>query len=469
MAGEGANSKLGVRTETTPGTAVGDPTSTLPFISASFSAPKELIPSETIGGDSMVAVVQAGVQAASGSITQEFDAETAGQMLFYANGDNGYTDEGATTDGQITTAPTATAGSSGASIAAGDYIYKVAAVIEWTVPGIKFILPASAASTAETVTSGQEVALSWTDPTGLTLYSDEYTYAGTAIYRSETDGAAGTCTFLHYVSGTGNSWTDTGADTYADTNVSPVGSTTLYEHTFVGAAPASGQPRLKSFTAQFSKNVTNDERYLGCQVDEFTLDISDANSSVTSEYSILAMSGTTNSGEFSASAPTIRRQIMGYQATVDVNGTANCDVQSFSLSVANGAEYQYGLCNQAGATKIAVTQNRQVTGSVSLIFQNQTLLEKALNGEEISLKLYLYGEPILANGGTLTAASHSVSAIPMPRVATFDMQRVVIGEFENPVDGPGQIIATFSFQAFKDSVTATDLTIEMINTTSAYS
>lgn len=461
MAGQGSQSKLGIRKETTGGTPL-VPTRAFAFASADFSAPRTLIESQTIGGTGMVQDVVPGDPESSGTITQEYDGEQGGEFIWMATGDNGYTAGGAFTDGQITTAPGATAGSTGASIAAGDYYYTVAAVWTHDFLGTNFIMPDSAASTQTTVASGEEVALTWTDPTGLTLA--DHTYAGTAIYRSTTDGASSTVYFIHYVSGTGASYTDTGADTYADTAVTPVANTTLYDHLLEGAAAASSQDRLDYFTVQMSKNVGSDEQFNGNKVSELTIDVGGRGDVVTLSASFIGSDMATVSGEFSASAPTIRQQTLGRDVRVAIDGSVDCDFQSISLTVNNNLERQPTLCD-------AVTigeGNRTVSGSATLIFNDRTIFNKAVNADSITLGIYMKGEPLTKTGATLSAGSHNIAAIPFPRLSKFYMADVKIGSYTNPVDGPGQIIANIEFQALEDSTTSTDLAVTIINTTSSY-
>lgn len=460
MAGLGSQAKLGIRKETTPGTGV-VPSQTIPFTSEGFSAPRTLIQSETIGGDGMVDKTVAGDTESSGSITQEFDAESSGHLLWFATGDNGYTAGGAFTDGQITSAPGATATGTGASIAAGDYYYTVAAVWTHDFLGENFIMPDSAASTQTTVTSGQQVDLTWTNPTGLTLA--DHTYAGTAIYRSTTDGASSTVYFVHYQSGTGASWSDTGADTYADTAVAPVTNTTLYDHTLVGAAAASGLDRLDYFSVQISKNVTDDERFLKNKINDISLSVGGRGDIVQLTANIQGDTNESVSGEFGASAPTIKLPILGRNVRVAINGSKDCDIQAIDWNLNNNLERQPTFCSVTLAEG-----NRNVSGSWTQVFDDRTNYNLAVNASEVTLGIYMRGEPLDTSGSTLNSSDHSVAAIPFPRLAKFYCEKVLIGEFTNPVESAGQIIANATWSAAKGATSSTDCTITLINTVSVY-
>lgn len=460
MPGQGSQSKLGLRIQSVQGTGV-EPTTALPVKSAAFTAPKTLIFSETIGGDGMKDNAVAGDAESSGSVVQEFDAESSGNLLWLANGDNGYTSAAATTVGQITTAPAGTPGGTGATIPVGDYFYSVAAIWTHDFLGKHWVMPDSAASTAVTVTSGQEVALTWTDPTGLTF--PDHTYKGTAIYRSTVDAAATTNTLLHYVAGTGASYTDTGTNAYADTAVAPVTNTAVYKHILVGAAAATGLDRLKYFTAQFSKNVTDDTRIIDNKASDVTITVGDRASVV--EISMNAIGGEESiiSGEYSASSPGIKKQILGRDARIVIDGVTDCDVQSFSITLNNNLERLPTLCG------VTIGEgDREVSGDMTRIFDDLTLANKAINGDEVSIELHMAGQALVTSGATLSESSHGVTAIPFPRLAKFDIERAAVAEFSAPLEGSGQIIATASFGALKGTVSTTDMTITLYNTLAEY-
>mgnify|MGYP001378732679 CR=1 FL=1 len=459
MPGLGSESKLGLAKETTPSVGV-VPVSAIPFTSANFTAPRTMLESETIGGSSMLKNAVPGDSESTGSVVQEFDAETSGILLDLWNGDNGRS-VAAYTSGRISAAPTGSAGGSGATIPRGDYINKVAAIWEHDYLGKSFISFESAASSAITVALGEEVALSWTAPSGLTLA--DYTYKGTAIYRTAAGGAAATARFLAFVSGTGASFTDTGANANADTGVSSVGVVNLYRHVLKGAAAAANSDRIRYFSAQMSKNIGSDERYYGNKGNDFSLEIPDRASPVTLTLNCMGDDMESLLGEFSVAAPTPRRQILGRDTVVVIDGVRDCDIQQLSLTGTNNCSKLGTLCGNT------ITEGaRRINGSITLLFRNHTLFNKAVSGTELSMQIYMAGEPVMTSGGTLSLATHGVDAVPWPRVAKFDMRRVTLAEFANPVEGPDQIIATASLAVMESPVTNTDLEIVLVNTISSY-
>lgn len=469
MAGEGSNSKVGVRTESTPGTAL-VPTTTLPIVSCTFSAPRALLDSASIrGGTPAKSKGVASVFAATGTIVQEMDCETFGQLLYYANGNEGYTASGEFGAlAKITSAPTASAGSTGATLAAGDYFYRVASVLLQDLTGLKLIMPASSPlASAVTVAAGEEVTVSFTNPATLTIPAG-FTLYGVAIYRSTVDGANTTTRFLAVQAGTAATYVDDGADATIDTSVTFVPSTTLYKHVFKAAPAAAGQPRLKSFTSQISKNVSNDEQFAGCMVSDMAIEVGGADAIAQATFNCLALGVSPVAGEFSATAATVRRPIAGHQCSAIINDTLSCEVQSFSLSLTNDLAPLYGLCNTPFARKIATNSLRGVNGSFTLTYESQDLWAKSVNDESISLALKMWGEPILANGGGLSTALHGIQAFPFPRLCDIEMESVTLSDFSNPIDGPGQITATANWTADYDTVTTTEMTITLINTTASY-
>lgn len=460
MPGLGSESKLGIAKETTPSTPV-VPSACIPFTSEGFSAPRTLLESETIGGSSMLKNTVPGDPESSGSITQEFDAESSGTLLDLWNGPNGYTDSGAQTSGHITAAPTTSAGSTGGTVPAGDWIYQVCAVWTHNYLGTKHIMPKSAAATAVTVTLGQVVTINFTDPTGLTFA--DHTYAGTAVYRSTVGGAASTCHFLKFVSGTGASTTDNGTNALADTTVVPVPNTTYYKHIMVGASAATGEDRIEYFTAQLSKNVGSDEQYFGNKVNDFSLEIPGRAETVKLTVNTQGDDYVTVSGEFGAAAPTPKQQILGRNAAVVIEDVKNCEIQSLTLTGTNNCTRQSTLCGNSISEG-----GRRVGLNLTLLFRDRDLFDVAQSGEEIEMQLYLYGEPLVASGSHLSLVQHGVEAIPFPRLAKFDIQSLVLGEFSNPVEGPDQIIASATGQAKENVTSGTDLTITLWNTIDDY-
>lgn len=461
MPGLGSESKIGIAKESTPGTGV-VPSTALPFTSENFSASAEPVESATIGGSSMLKNVTDGDPQGTGGINQEFDAESSGILLDLWNGPNGYTPPGsAWTEGQITAAPTGVAGSTGGTIPAGNYIYRVAPIWkhDFLKPG-EFLMPRSAASSAVSVTLGQKVTLSFTNPAGLSL--DDHTYHGTAIYRTVAGGSAGTETYIGCVIGTGSSFEDDGSNEYADASRVPVPNTNMYQHIMEGAEAAEGEDRLEYFTAQVSKNVGKDEQFVGNKVNTFALAVAGRGTAITLATTTLGDQRLLLPGEFAAAAPVPRQPIMGKRAALVLAGDKNCDIQSLNLNGNNNCSRQETLCG------VSISDgNRRVNGDLTLIYRNTELLERAINGEEMPMILFCIGEP-LSTGAALTAVSHGIDAIPYPRLARFSFPRVKLSGFSNPVPNGDQIIASASWNAQESLSLGYDMQIMLINTLDDY-
>lgn len=469
MAGEGSNSKVGLKTEVTPGTAV-EPDTAIPFTNCGLVNPKAFLDSATIvSGTPAKSKGVPSLANPNGSIGMEVDCETIGQLIFYANGKNGKTTtSNYASTAKISSAPTGSAGGSGGTLGAGDYHYRVAAVYLQDLTGLLAIMPASSpTASAITVTSGQQVTLAFTDPTTLTPPTG-FTYAGTVIYRTAAGGGNTTMTFLAYQSGTDDGFVDNGVDTNRDTTVTYVPATTLYKHVFKAAAASPGAARLDSFTTQVSKNVTNDEVFAGCMVSQMALEVGGADQIVTATFDILGLSCASATGEFSASAPTVRAPIPGYRTSAIINDTLSCEVQQMGFTLNNDLTPVPGLCNNDGYRKLSTNSTRTAGGSATLTYESQDLWNKAVNDETISFRIAMWGEPILASAGSLSAGTHGVKAVPFPRLLDIEMEKVTISDFSNPIEGPGQITASLNYQAFYDSGTTTEVTITLVNTTSAY-
>lgn len=461
MPGIGAESKIGIAKQSQQGTPV-VPDIAFPFVSESFSASEEPFESATIGGSAMLKNVVPGDPEGTGGMVQEFDAETSGVLLDLWNGPNGYTAPNAPwTAGQITAKPTCSAGGTGATIEAGDYIYKVAPIWKHNhLNPSNFLMPQSAASDAVTVAAGEKVTVSFTDPAGLTL--TDHTYFGTAIYRSAKNGAASTCRFIGAVIGSGSSFEDTGVNEHADDSREPVPNTSLYLHLLEGDAASLGEDRLEFFTAQISKNVGADEQFVDNKVNTFSLAITDRSAAVMLTVATMGGERKLLEGEFEASAPTPREPIMGKRVALVLDGTKNCDIQSLTINGTNNCSRQSTFCD------VSISDGaRRITADATLIYKDTDLLEKAINGEDMEMLLFLIGEPI-ADKAALSAASHGVDAIPFPRYAKFRFPRVKFSAFNNQVTGPDQIIASATVTMQEHLSLNTDMQLTLINTLDDY-
>src|ERR1035437_6771435 len=178
LAGIGAKTSICVLSESTPGVPGSQASALfLNFTSESVQSTRNDMEDESIIANRMTQNVLPGIQAVAGNITQNFDGQTVGQMLWFVNGNAGYSHTAYYTP-QI--APTATPSAGGGLVANTPYFYTTEPVWERTSNSENVILPQSAES-APVVPSGSnlENPLIWTNPS----IDSDYTQAGTAIFK----------------------------------------------------------------------------------------------------------------------------------------------------------------------------------------------------------------------------------------------------------------------------------------------
>jgi len=348
--------------------------------------------------------------------------------------------------------------------AAGDYTWRVAGVWKWdpyddaTEP--KYVItPASSASSTATAASGGRVAISWTNPTGLTL-PDDFTYYGTIVYRSDA-GPTGTHEFAFFVLGTASSSVDYGqakdaaVDAFTDS---------IYEHTFT--LPA-GSADLPGFSATYDQDVSFAKRAEGCRMDTFEYTIGGVNEITSIAFGLLALRAVKVAKP--SGSVTVYEPIVGARAIAAIDGTGSCDIESLSISGENGLEHVFGLCGVAEARNIQDNDFRRISGQFTRQQVDLDFFEKVQNGTEFSLQVSSYGESINSTSDT-NVTDHGIKADAFPFMTIFDVYRCRAGDADAPVpSGGGRIIETVTWSAFKDNTTGTDIQLRVFNTVSNYS
>lgn len=468
--GVGAKAAIGLGTETNYGESTA-PSAYPVMTSESMDSVRELIKSGSLTGESMVTGVVPGVDTPAGGFEMNLDGLGVGTPIWLWNGDAGYSRAAA--PGQITNAPTGSA-AAGGTLAVGNYRYKVAAVLQWNGGGQPwlFICPASAESAQiASASSNNTINLAFTDPTGLTL-PQGFTYYGTAIYRTQTDGAAHSERFLALQATTGASYADTGSvntgATAASTKV-PVysgGGLSLNRHVFLGTTPGAGVERLDSFSMSILKDNDVSERFCGCRMGEFKFGAGGPNEIIKASFGITAQRVV----EISNFSPVIvdLQPILGWKAAIAVDGgSADCNIKSFEITGNNNLEPDTGLCSVPYNKDVASTI-RTVTGTITRGFVDHTFWRRVQNSQNFSLRISAWGQPILNQANAiLTVAENGVAAIPFPYFFEVDLPICIGSKAGGPVAGQGRIIETINFECQKDPTLGSDMRIYLYNTQSA--
>jgi hypothetical protein len=327
-----------------------------------------------------------------------------------------------------------------------------------------FIREASASSALISPTSGQQVTLSFTDPTGLTL-PQGFTYYGTAIYRTMTDGGNTTQKWLDIQVGTGASYIDDGSvntGATAASTVDPVTTVAIHRHEYLGTTPGSGVEALTPFTVSINKDNDKCEVYSGCRMGDVTIGAGGPNEPIKCSFTLLGQSVDLENNFTPTIVPI--DTMLGWKAAISVNGAAaDCKIRSFEIKGANNLEAISGLCSAPNNQDVA-SGFREVTFTLNRGFVDHDLWLLCKNGTEFTLRISAWGQPCVRTGCTLNLLDHGIDAIPFPYFFEVDLFRCKLGAADGNVGGPGQIVQNLTGQTIESATYGSDIRFYIYNT-----
>lgn len=390
-----------------------------------------------------------GIIEAGGNFQFEADAHHLGFPLKWWNG-------------QVSTATFCTGGTpsgtpaAGGSLTAGTYYYRTAAVLQRTSDGKRFWGSGSASSTSVTTSSGDlTVDLTWSNPSppsGFTLY-------GTAIFRTASGGANTTQKYLATVVGSGTSYSDTGAVALS-TIAFPA---TIYEHTYVPAAPIAGTHPLPSFsvTKLMDQSGTSAEAYYGGRMNTFSFSVGDPNAPPTSTFEMMCR----NFEAIANPSPsyTAVRPMMNWQGFASIDGTMADYFEGCDFTATNNLEKVPSL---AGVQyhRDFYPGIREVSGSVKFGFENKNHWTKMVNATEFALTLNCEGLPTTSGYTTISTVNYSA----MPYAIQLHMPKCLYQEGGGNLSQAERMVETLPFKTAIDSGVGYELQIKLWNTTASY-
>ena len=200
----------------------------------------------------------------------------------------------------------------------------------------------------------------------------------------------------------------------------------------------------KSFTFERAfSDITKYAAFTGCMVNSMSLTVP-SNGMVTGSFDIVGKDAEAITGTPLDASPTASQTnspFDGFTGTIKEGGSSIAIITQVELSLANSLDPAFVLGSRYAA---GITPGRSnLTGTVSALFESETLLNKFINETESSLEF------TLGNG---TSKSY-----------TFLIPRIKYsGGGDAPVSGEGRIALSLPFQALYDSVTGTNLQITRI-------
>lgn len=233
--------------------------------------------------------------------------------------------------------------------------------------------------------------------------------------------------------------------------VTAVAALTLTTNNTASVVASSQTVTFKSLqtltTASTRKSFTLERRFVdiakygvfaGCIADKFSLSLR-PNAITTGSFGITGVSAAYSGTSLKAN-PTASQTASPYDAftgTLKEGGTVIGVVTGLDLSIDNGVQPVYAIGSSKAAEVVVGRSN--VTGSLSVYFQDQVMLDKFINETESSLEF------VLGNG---TAQSYFVR-IP----------RIKYSGSDNAVSGEGPIVLNMPWQALYSSTESTNILI----------
>lgn len=214
------------------------------------------------------------------------------------------------------------------------------------------------------------------------------------------------------------------------------GTADPYTHTFTGESTGL----LTSYTME-SKVNTIVYRMAGCHLD--SLEISCVAGGVATWVS--SWKGMTEATATAATATfTTDLPLTWNMFTFKVDGTANDDIESFTVTIENNIDVWYAVTNNP---QRPLAQARRVTGNFNLGYTSDTWLTKMSNNTSFKLEIIGTYSTNPSRSITITIPKAYVMTDPRPEIA------------------PGRLVSTIPFTAAYDGTTGVenDISIALVN------
>jgi len=228
----------------------------------------------------------------------------------------------------------------------------------------------------------------------------------------------------------------------APTTTRPV-ETGPYNHVF---KVSDNQPSL--VLQQGYTDIGVYELFNGCKINKLGLSLG-GDEELNANLDLIGAKQALNSTTYMATPATIAlERFNNFQASVEEGGTVAANVKSVELNIECGLDGDQYVMSGGGVRGDLPEGTYQINGSITALFENVTLLNKAINGAESSLKI------------KLTSGAHSLE-IFLPEL---------IYERTSPgIEGPKGIQVNLPFKAFCDnSAGGSAIIATLINTQAAY-
>lgn len=197
------------------------------------------------------------------------------------------------------------------------------------------------------------------------------------------------------------------------------------------------------------KDISSFAAYPGCKISKFGLNVAVGNNELTANVDILASTETINATTLEAAPTDVSlARFNNFQAAVVEGGLPSAICRKFDLNIDFGLDGDT-YCLNGQATRTDISEGIvQVTGSIESLFKDVTLLNKAVNGTESSLKI------------TFTSGTNSLEIL---------IPELIFERGTPPIDGPKGLLLNTSFKAYyKDSAENSVIKFTLVNDVEHY-
>lgn len=212
-----------------------------------------------------------------------------------------------------------------------------------------------------------------------------------------------------------------------------------YNHEF--KVPSSQSPLTME---QQYTDLTQYAKFNGCKIGQWSMEFG-GDGELISNFDIVGATEAIGSSPFDASptALTITR-LKNFQASLEEGGSAFSNARTVSFTVNMGLDTDQYVIGGSGTLGDIPEGIISVAGNLTGLFENVTLLNKAINSTESSLKI------------TVTADANHAIEILFPEIK---YARNTPG-----IEGPGGILVSLDFQGYYDDATeATSCEVNLTN------
>lgn len=191
-------------------------------------------------------------------------------------------------------------------------------------------------------------------------------------------------------------------------------------------------------------------KFSGCRVSRFALEVG-GDGELTATLSVAGQTEDTDTSAMDADPTSLSfLRLQNFHASIEEGGASLSNATSMTLDVDFGldtSQYVIGGEGQRGDLPVGIVG---VGGRLVTLFEDQTLITKAINSTESSLKLVL---------------SHPNDYCSL----TMELNELQYALASPPIDGPQGILAELDYQAYyDDDADESALVVTLVNETSSY-